>query len=1241
MEYEQINKLKKSFESVKEKRTYHKEPVIQDEDKILAISDLWSRIFFNATTNPVILDSDEISRLKNEFEISTRRNVDLELIHSKYWLRYCLNEIVFPEAIRHHINDLDKVAKFRNELEFLAFIRNKVRRTHELKIEKNVLNILFENHSKIYSKLKIEDFRSKNFKEEDDGSYKLENNYKYHEIADIIGGKLWNLYNEEGTPTNNNTFFEWLKRISFIGDDFWNCTEYMTKNVYKQFLDIALELIENETDIIGWSKECEKLHWENNHYIPLDSSKYIILPEPENKSSLYGKYIWLTDLSKFNHKYPFIDSRESIRFLIHILIRDASKNRNENFVKLLDFSKSRPFLLEYIIFSIYNNYPELIPTLLVYEPTISVGMAIIKKVEFRKDTIDEPDWLLFATKLFKKSFDLALSNIRKLENKPLLLFEILIDLAKDYYYKPYQNNQFTINQKKEIENRLEYVFEAISRDSNLFEEIFNDFISCIYQNTVNSNSETGYLPIPELKILFWLISVIEKKNSSNSTEQLKDTTTCIYNIYINEINRSEIIKNGERKVVRWYRDQEGIETLPWEKFFIHLDSRKLIILCSLYSDIEVNIPEILEDGSKNRNYFDDSLKTTAYKIRLHLYLFIQNYIKLRETAFNNLRLTLEDTLNNLISWYSHDNFKDYKINIFDTHYELSNFGNFTYDLASNIGKLLNVASNKNFIDSIIKNNNDVGFLARILRNTVSESDRKQILAKVDEKNIKEYLKNIHTTTEIEQLLIDLSEEKNKISLLPEIIEFGDNHSNPNNKEWKRFSYTYKLLVAAQTGNMNDIELIHDKNKDIINSFAPDSKKEYEDTYQFYKALCAFNTNPEEGYKLYTHILGKNKKNVTAALNRFASKIRWALQVDINRNELLQSALIEWEEFEQSCSMDELISVKENSILNKLICYYYLTKTVEFDNLWGNINDEIRYSTQLIEIRMDFLKAQGREKDLETYISSIINFHKDSDNKLPEEIKLLIKEDENKKPSLKSNIEVLPNQDLKGLSDAYIQINKKETKEFINIIKSSKLEIETFCVKYLLLPIFERMLDQKILFRGREGENKYTQLAWMLLEEKFSFFDNWVVRTQSFGGKSKTSLRKKSKDASESNMGQRDLIIEHQKRNITIVEALRLNGLNTSKIEEHIECFDSYDNIGLEFYVVLTYYEKENDFHETWEKYKEVIRNYDFKKTKLKSMGKLEELSFGQPRGNIRIAKTEHTRNAYPCNMYHIFVDFGT
>lgn len=1263
MEYLEINKLINSFESYKEKRNLHKDLAIIDNEKKNAISDLWAKILFNATISTSIIDRDGVHKLKREFEKSKEKTVDLELIHEKYWLRYCLDEAVFPRGIRYWLHSLDEIKSNANEIEFLSYIqKTKNSDNGKLIIKKSILDDVLIKHKEVYTNFNIDEFINKHFEKNQDISevtlishsrfligrsfqiliekiknlkHKSTKNYflnlknvtDYRDIMGSIAGKLWNLYVEEYSSVDNSTLLKWLECISSISEDFWDCTEYMSRSACNNFLDIALDLISKEPDIIGWHEEPKKLVWEDNHYIPLNSSPFLEFPAHLIKSSLYMKRQWLLEFSKFNHSFPFIDSRENLRFLIHIIIKDALKNRNERFAKLLDLSKDRPFLLEYTLFCISHNYPELIPILLTHESTISLGLSIIKKVEYRKDTIDESDYLISGTKLYKKSFDLALIHIKKIENKAQYIFEILIDLMKDFYLK----NQYSPadkNLKKEIENRFSYVNNTIEKDANLFENILTDFISCIHQNTKNNNSEYGYLPIPELKILFWLISVIEKKNSSHKTEQLKFVTTCIYKIYTNEINRLKVTKNGEIKAVRWFRDQEGIETLPWESFFKHLDSRKLTTLSTLHNEIEVNIPEKFEDGSKNKSYFDETVKTTAYKIRLHLYILIQGYINLKKANNHSNISLLESTLNNLISWYNLDDFKDNKINIFDTNYELSNFGNSTYDLASNIGKLLNVASSKNFIASILKNNNDVGFFARILRNTVSESDRKLILAKFDKKNIDEYLNNTFSTTEIQQLIIDLAEEKDKVSLLPEIIDFGDKHSNPNNKEWKKFSYTYKLLLAAQTGNMDDIEQIHNNNKDIINSFASNSKKEYEDIFLFYKALCAFNTKPEEGYKLYSQIIKSNGKNVTAALNRFASKIRWALQEEDSKIELLQSALIEWEEYEKSSLPDDLISVQVNSVLNKLICYYYLSKTIEFDDLWGNINNDLRYSTQLIEIRIDFLKTLGREKDLSAYISNIIDFHKDFDNNIPEEISLLIKVDEKQELKIESKIEILPIEDLKGLSDAYVQINKRETDDFIKIIKSGVINNEVFCVKHLLLPTLEKMLDQKILFRGQDGENKYTQLASMLIDEKFSFFDNWVIRTQPPGGES------------DKTFGEKDLVIEHQKHPITIIEALRLDGLNTLKIEDHIERFDRYDKIGLMFYVVLTYYEKKDGFNDTWEKYKNVVRNYNFDKTKLKSKGNLEELPKDWQRGNIRIAKTDHVRNEYPCTMYHIFVDFG-
>lgn len=1272
MEYVKINQLKYRFKLLKTTRNFLRETDIIDEDKVLAMSELWSRILINAISDFTIVDKYKIIQLKNEFEITFNQKVDLELIHKNYWLRYSLNEVKFPEVIRYWINHIDSVEVYKNEINFLAFLKNKFHgaKDYKFSVEKSKLNNLLSNHTRIYNRFNASEFLNNHFvldKKEliieefhlrskhqilngpvftkilkllslltrsnnvgKIGNIKIKDISQHRELADIIGGKLWNNYISEEVTINANIFFQWYERISFIEGNFWNCTDYMTQNAFKQLLDIATELIEKETDIIGWNEEYEKLHWENNYYLPLENTKPIKLPEPSDNPSLYEKYLWLSGLSKNNYRYPFIDSRESIRFLIYIIVRDAAiSNNNERLVHLIELAGNRPYLLENIIFNIHNNYPELIPVLLTHEAIISVGMSLIKKVEYSREILDEPELTNSTTSLFKLAFNLALSNIKKLESKPLILYEIIIDLTKDYYNKPHRVTQFADIQKRGIENRLEYVLNEINSDNNLFEDIFEDFALCVYQNSQNNKSnEYGNLSVPELKILFWLISLLEKKDLPNKTECLKKIVNYIYDIYFNEINRLEIEKDEKSLIVKWYHDQESIETLPWEIFFIYLDKRKLIDFLAFYSNIKTDIPEQFEDGSKNQSYFNEKVQTVAYKIRLQLYILIHTCLKLKKTTSDDLKILIENTIINLFSWYSYDDFRDNKINIFNSHYELSNLGNYTYDLASKISQLVNSTSNKDLINSIIKNCNDVGFIARVLKNTISESDRKLLLSKVNLDNVKEYLKETFTTTEIEQLLIDLSEEKDKIDLLAEIIDYGDKHSNPNNNEWKKFSYTYKLLVAAQKGNSEDIELIFKNNKDIINLHNSNSKIDYQDTYLFYKALCAYNTNPEEGYKLYNALANRKEKNVTASLNRFASKIKWALQTEGNRTELLQSAISEWDEYEKSCSIDELKSVQENTVLNKLICYYQLGKALEFDNLWGNLNDELKHSSQLIEVRIDFLKTQKRETDLHNYIASVENYHKDSDGNIPDLIKKIIKGTEKNEASIETKIEVYQNYDLKDLSAAYVQINRIDTNNFIKIIKDANLNLETFCIKCLLLPIFEKILDQRILLKDNNDENNYTQLVSMLLESRFSFFDNWIIRTQSLGGESKITF------------GERDLEIEHQGRKITIIEALKLDGLNTRTIEDHIERFDRYDKIGLLFYVVLTYYEKKDGFDDTWTKYKEVVHNHNFEKTELKSNGELEELPEWQ-RGNIRIARTSHIRQNYDCNMYHIFVNFGS
>jgi hypothetical protein len=177
-------------------------------------------------------------------------------------------------------------------------------------------------------------------------------------------------------------------------------------------------------------------------------------------------------------------------------------------------------------------------------------------------------------------------------------------------------------------------------------------------------------------------------------------------------------------------------------------------------------------------------------------------------------------------------------------------------------------------------------------------------------------------------------------------------------------------------------------------------------------------------------------------------------------------------------------------------------------------------------------------------------------------------------------------------------------------------------------IFNNIVEACALIQGLGPLNKCneddrnTMLAFVLSRYGYN------VKDQTFWGRSK----------SKKSSGELDIAISNERDvKVSIIEALNLDCLNRTTINDHLKKIFDYDSNGLKRNYVLSYVnDKVGNFTEFWRDYYEYINIVDYPFV-IKSRNEVEIEEFA----DIKAARTTHDRNGNEVQLIHVCVYFKT
>ena len=440
--------------------------------------------------------------------------------------------------------------------------------------------------------------------------------------------------------------------------------------------------------------------------------------------------------------------------------------------------------------------------------------------------------------------------------------------------------------------------------------------------------------------------------------------------------------------------------------------------------------------------YNEENRFNAKKIRTHLFVLLITLqkITLNKSDYFNVydrirpvKAQLEEQIVLILKDYAIAG-KSSKIDILSYSFERQLSGITEEELLPQIAQAINWFKEKNKVIDVLIKTSDLLRLLIILDWVTSEGIKKQIIDKVKDSQVLEYLQAQNWLPEIELTLTKLSHYKELVKQTETALSFWENINPPReNAKFEQASFIVKLVLAY---NDKDIKRINSLTVPEHQNYPISGIKPF-NYKQFFIGLIHFDSNPEKAYKIFDMLYIQFLEHTSICINRFASKINWATKtVDISiKNQLFNEALQEWLEVEKLLPESSIQPIMDKVWVNKLTIYYHLKDFEEFEKLYVTLPTPYQMIGDIISLKIEILLLQGKQQEAIQQLHLAIEYHQMLDGSNPDFI-----------TELKTKVD--DKSDIKLLKASYNEEIKNEDKynDLVQVALESRFGIFGWIVK---------------------------------------------------------------------------------------------------------------------------------------------------------------------------------------------------
>lgn len=1090
---------------------------------------------------------------------------------------------------------------------------------------------------------------------------------------------------KEGSITKEGTFYS-LSPSSFLGDvgdqisayawemtvgdssfedDMARVKNWLVKNVSSRhwptdlsyssadsvarFLDAAYQLLVEEPDLNDFTKELNKIYFEDRHgTVSLQRTEAHILEE----------YITLSNNDHFELLHGFLffknrghsnglllqPSRILLALLIRIIVRydmdvpaskipeleRANQTRCPRIIGLINQGLYKPYLLWKVTYDIIHHKQEVIPYLVFEEKFATTAFILIDELEFKQDKEYDSKFFLWENMTILFLTTLSRGDLPSSAKKILQLF---CQLNDQKYQIPFDQSITQIkernnHEKKEkcvlslIENCRQYETVHNKRETPyLFPIIFEELTKAFKGIKLPSFYRNGTVTFPLMKWdgITWLLRTSTYWKYKDQVMLMKISRNKLaahfLNDYLDKIQIKEIItfdhfkRKDELGLPSWSEKLERLRLVDWLYPIYFIDAQGL-----LNRFLQPDIPIKITDSD-----YDKNNKFNADKLRTHIGVLLQVLKKLASPTIpygfdkKNL-LTIKTKIEQQIIDYLKRHIKDAptegRVDLFEYSKEKAFQSSDKEALFPQITRSLKWFADKDTLIDSISETGDIGKMLTLLETNSSEGIKHKLIAKIKQLDIKKFLENYSWIPEVQYTLTGLAQHPELMDQIDEAIAYWKEKImlKRSNKEYKMVLYRTELLRAYFRKDEKRIAAIEEPSNTQNNKDIP--TKAYKD---FYIGLLFIQTDPKKSHSTFDRLTSLYPLYISFPLNRMVAKINWA-QKDENIS-LYREALEEWNATAVDYDKDTLENADPNLSISKLTILSKIGEPENFDKHYRNLPIEHRMNPELLYIVVESLVSRSRLDEAQQLINEAKSYHAFSDFRNIQFVQ-----------DLQTKIDGIDNVD--ELRSHYLRIFASGPAKFIKILPENlngKIELTQFLVQEFILAA-DKMLEKIQSISEIKDEDKYNDLIELVLNARINPW-GWRVGAQSRGAFS---------GSGGYDPGERDLpILDINNKVMVICEAWIFR--DKTKTHNHLAKIFNYHH-KKEAFVVLVYDtgQRWDDFQKSWDTYLEEIQSAPFP-TKFAINGPSTDVTsmYGFSQSAIKVAACEHGTDT---TIYHIFIN---
>jgi hypothetical protein len=1190
-------------------------------------------------------------------------------------------ELNIEKAVDAHLLSIDKdkvklnnIAYYNpiidnwNEFLFLAFFYDKIQGEYSnLIISKDKLTSLHEDHFKKYALTPtLSEMLSSGLGLGIDGTDEyiislFQERYCSDETLDEEGAMLWRKLNTTQNMSQEKLLKTWFRKMIIKGGHKSDIHKYLINHEKDQFNKAAVTVIMQEIDLKVSHTEYKKAlldYYLNHDLLTLQLAErltdYKLVKDSKDAFDTMTAISIAQRGTTDDYLYFAQSCRETISYLIRQIVKSHSCENFQigNINALTEDIHQKPYLLWTICFWLWELRPELLPALMLNTRISSAIFSLVKKITISPHTFESSSEIKFriTSTLFKHLLNiLQLNEDVSQEEKAKIIFDCLLTITTPQFQikgqtpKHQRENQdeairLAETVRSEFANRpnqYSIYNNHIHTNEKYYSALLKDLFALINELIQENKYDNRSLDFHYEKILFLIfLSKLSKDIPSKNKLLRLDTyelSKSILDCYTNTISATNVLSldsdTWEQKEATPILSAafQNIESIDWATAYLLLEEENL-------SSRFLNPANLTFNDS--RDEYDDFNRFIIHKLRAHLKVLMVTYAQLKDrepelrqrgVQIPSILIPLQNAILDIAIPFSINEPLKRRFDIFNNIDERPTFVNQQGELLPELGVVANhfaAPEREKLINALLRTDTLIRVL-KLIEIMSSEQDQMFLLTYLNTLKLQEELKKL-SLNDFQFLLSNLSKHSQFQDKARAVLSYWEvitesRKSDFLSNEITATTYRTKLLLAYQANDLKSIEEVPEPGHDIyinITKLYPRNEKD------FYKALYHFNNdNPEEAYSLYNDLIyRKDDDTISIALNRFASKLKWAEKENevLKKNILFSEALNEWDNYQENLPSDtSLESIAEKLLYNRLVALNALEKFDEFDNAYSALNFIDRVKPGYFKIGVRNRLTRKMDPEALGLIKDATEFHKLKDGTIPDFVKEM-------------NNLVVEKNDPETLKNLFSTVLGANPAALVKLIPDS-INDGNDPISYILNYIIDTASDML---------SKINSVAEVSFEDKYSDLMIWGLNnSMKFHYWGVSPARGGFSDSKLNNPGEIDFkVCAGNGEELAICEALNLNGENNYEVSKHSIKIFNYTPSKQGLFLIVYYKGPEKNFLKSWEKYKNSIQyNVDFPESYQIVNGSFIDSSNKHNLAAVRVGNSSHGQGI---TLHHVFININ-